>query len=63
MGKTVEKQKEILVSSSCGPIILPDYDAKISEIAYYKAERRNFEPGYEVTDWLEAEQEYMECIK
>lgn len=29
----------------------------IAECAYYKAEKRNFEPGYEVSDWSEAEQE------
>jgi hypothetical protein len=34
-----------------------DY-ARISELAYYKAESRGFEPGHEVDDWLEAEQEY-----
>jgi RNA 3'-terminal phosphate cyclase len=34
-----------------------DYSAQIAEAAYYKAERRGFEPGYEMTDWLEAERE------
>ena len=29
----------------------------ISELAYYKAENRSFEPGHELDDWLEAEQE------
>ena len=24
--------------------------------AYYKAEKRGFEPGHEIDDWLEAEQ-------
>lgn len=31
--------------------------AMIAEAAYFAAERRNFEPGYELTDWLLAEQE------
>jgi len=31
--------------------------ALIAEAAYFAAERRNFEPGYELTDWLLAEQE------
>jgi hypothetical protein len=31
--------------------------AMIAEAAYFAAERRNFEPGYELTDWLAAEQE------
>jgi len=25
--------------------------------AYYRAEKRSFEPGHEMDDWLEAEQE------
>lgn len=32
-------------------------DKKIAELAYLKAERRGFVPGYELDDWLEAEQE------
>lgn len=32
-------------------------DAKIAELAYTKAENRGFEPGYELEDWLQAEQE------
>jgi len=39
------------------PIILPDLNGKIAELAYYKAECRGFEPGYELDDWLEAERE------
>ncbi len=34
-----------------------DHDAKIAELAYYKAESRGFDPGRELDDWLEAEQE------
>ena len=29
----------------------------IAEAAYYRAQRRNFEPGYELDDWLDAEAE------
>ena len=29
----------------------------IADIAYFAAERRGFSPGYEVDDWLQAEQE------
>ena len=32
----------------------------IAEAAYYKAEQRGFELGYEELDWLEAEQELIE---
>jgi hypothetical protein len=31
--------------------------AKISEAAYYRAERRGFAPGSEDNDWLDAENE------
>lgn len=40
-------------------IFLPDRDAKIAELAYYKAESRGFAPGYELEDWLQAEQEFL----
>jgi hypothetical protein len=33
----------------------------IAEAAYYKARARGFEPGYEESDWLEAEQEYEQA--
>jgi len=42
-------------------IILPDLNGKISELAYYKAESRGFEPGHEMNDWLEAERELIYC--
>jgi Protein of unknown function (DUF2934) len=32
-------------------------DAKIAELAYYKAESRGFEPGHELEDWYAAETE------
>lgn len=41
------------------PIYLPNADAEIAKLAYYKAESRNFEPGNELDDWLAAEQEYQ----
>ena len=37
-----------------------DEEAKrrlIADIAYLAAERRGFSPGYEIDDWLQAEQE------
>ena len=40
-------------------IFLPDRDARIAELAYYKAESRGFEPNHELDDWLEAEQEFI----
>lgn len=37
--------------------LFPERDAMIAELAYYKAEKRGFLPGYELDDWLEAEKE------
>lgn len=37
-----------------------DAEAKrrlIADIAYFAAERRGFSPGFELDDWLQAEQE------
>ncbi len=34
----------------------------ISDAAYYKAEARGFIPGHEHTDWLAAEQDYIEML-
>lgn len=39
-------------------IELPDFEEKIAKLAYYKAEYRGFEPGHELEDWLQAEQEF-----
>jgi hypothetical protein len=34
----------------------------ISEVAYYRAEYRGFEPGHEIEDWLEAEKQIKEML-
>ena len=34
----------------------------ISEAAYYRAQRRGFEPGRELDDWLAAEAEIAGCF-
>ena len=31
----------------------------IAETAYYKAEKRGFEPGYEAQDWIESERDIL----
>jgi hypothetical protein len=36
-----------------------DREARIAELAYFKAESRGFEPGHELEDWLEAEGEFL----
>ena len=39
------------------PHIHEDRSACIAEAAYFIAERRNFVPGHELEDWLQAENE------
>ncbi len=36
---------------------IDDVREAIAKSAYFKAEKRGFQPGYEVPDWLEAEAE------
>ena len=39
------------------PSFSEDRQQRIAEAAYWRAERRGFEPGRELDDWLEAERE------
>jgi hypothetical protein len=41
--------------TSQGDIREDELKKRIAEAAYFLAERRNFEPGHEIEDWLEAE--------
>jgi hypothetical protein len=36
---------------------------QITELAYYIAQRRGFSPGYELDDWLQAEQEWETSLE
>jgi hypothetical protein len=36
---------------------LDEFREMVAKNAYYRAEKRGFEDGYELDDWLEAEQE------
>ena len=40
-----------------GGIDLDEFRKMVAVNAYYRAEKRSFEPGHEMDDWLEAEQE------
>lgn len=62
MSSKINQTKQQLNSSTEEPaevIPEPEIDERIAELAYYKAESRGFEPGYEMQDWLEAEQEIL----
>jgi hypothetical protein len=54
----VTKKNISNIDQDSSAIFLPDRDAKIAELAYYKAESRGFEPGFELQDWIEAEQAF-----
>ncbi|MDD5271646.1 MAG: DUF2934 domain-containing protein [Methylovulum sp.] len=56
MDKDVNNEKKTVRDKV---IHLPGYDAKIAEIAYYKAEKRGFAPGHELEDWHIAQQEFL----
>lgn len=60
MALTINKKSKIIsnTEASDATVCLPDRDAKVAELAYYKAESRGFEPGHELEDWFEAEQEF-----
>jgi hypothetical protein len=58
--RLVEKAIEFIKELSAGRRTFTDADIEplrsaIAEAAYYKAEKRGFTPGHELSDWLEAE--------
>jgi len=55
--KNIKDEVSLDTKESGNAINFTDHDAKIAELAYYKAESRGFEPGRELDDWLDAEQE------
>ena len=38
--------------------LLLNRNTRIAEYAYYNSEKRGFEPGHELEDWLEAERQF-----
>ncbi|MFZ2171480.1 MAG: DUF2934 domain-containing protein [Methylococcaceae bacterium] len=52
--KTENKSLHFAYSSDIDP---DEFREMVAERAYCKAEKRGFEPGHEMDDWLEAEQE------
>jgi len=43
------------------PVVV-NLEAMIAEAAYYRAEKRNFYPGHELLDWLEAKKEIITMV-
>lgn len=59
MTEITKRKSDENINKPVAIINLPDFNTKIAEIAYYKAEDRCFEPGHELNDWLEAERELL----
>lgn len=58
--KNTKKDASIIHAMSHRPEFRNRIDEMIAEAAYYKAEKRNFDDGFEMEDWLEAEREINE---
>lgn len=56
VSKSTKAEAEAVLSSSPASST-PDRQREIAEVAYYRAEKRGFEPGHEEEDWIAAEQE------
>ncbi len=50
-------------TTSIKPVSAAERYKMIQEAAYYKAERRGFEPGWEAQDWAESEREIDDLLK
>ena len=48
---------ESLVDPSGDPDLINEFREMVAANAYYRAEKRGFEPGHEMDDWLKAERE------
>lgn len=57
LAKSAENRKAVTQPTRPEPMQPGPREEMIAEVAYYRAERRGFEPGYELEDWLAAEQE------
>lgn len=59
METTIKITNEVIPTAeeSDSIVYLSDREARIAELAYYKAESRGFDKGQELQDWFEAEQE------
>ena len=55
--------QEIEPASSVQPPSEAQVQTWIAETAYYRAERRGFQPGFEIEDWLAAEAETRQRLQ
>ena len=57
MGGGMKTEDKLLYDTDNLEIDQDELRELVAKNAYYRAERRGFEDGYELEDWLEAEQE------
>ncbi len=62
MANSIPAEKQIGTRPSFDPPAEPEWHRMIAEAAYFRAEKRNFEPGHALDDWLLAEQEVKRII-
>ena len=54
---------ESLVDYSGAPDLINKFREMVAVNAYYRAEKRGFEPGHEMDDWYEAEREITDIYR
>jgi hypothetical protein len=60
MAKKVKNKVNSVLEASGNTICLPNLDGKVAELAYYKTESRDFDPGHELEEYgLETVREYI----
>jgi hypothetical protein len=52
-----------LLDYSSDTDLIDEFRKMISVNAYYRAEKRGFEPGYELDDWYKAESEIISTYR
>ena len=57
MGGEMKTEDKLLYDTDNREIDVDEFRELVAKNAYYRAEKRGFEDGYELEDWLEAEQE------
>ncbi len=55
-GGSMKTEYQSLYDTYSGSIDLDEFREMVAVNAYYRAEKRGFEHGHEIDDWLEAEQ-------
>lgn len=62
IAKSIPSESQIGMRPSFDPPAEPEWHRMIAEAAYFRAEKRNFDVGHALDDWLLAEQEVKRII-